>query len=74
MTATEPTANWRSIIDESVDPLNDPLEAVTTIRQTIEIYLGHSDRFHLDNTSGGDKERQEQFNKFIITLLSPPLK
>lgn len=61
-----------SIITETTgDPLNDPFAVATSIDELSSLYLTQSDLFYLDNASGGQRERQEQFLKFIITLLAP---
>ena len=59
------------IISTTTDPLNGIFERASSIIELTSLYLNHADLFHLDRTSGGDRERQEQYIKFIITLLSP---
>ena len=53
------------------DMLNEPFEAAKTLDDVVRIYLHHADRFHLDPMSGGDRERAEQFIKFLIALVLP---
>ena len=53
------------------DPLNDPLQSVTSLKEITQIYLQHIDAFHVDTSSGGEREHVEQGLKYIITLASP---
>lgn len=57
---------------QKTDILNDPFEKISTLNEVTELYLATGDAFHVDQTSGGDRERVEQIIKFLVTLLSPP--
>lgn len=61
-----------SPIDFSSDTLNDPFERALSLNEVTELYLRQADLFYVDQTSGGTRERVEQFIKFVVTLTSPP--
>ena len=61
----------KPLIDPEVDDLNKPFERVQTLEEVIRLYLKKADSFHIDQTSGGKRERTEQFIKFLVTLASP---
>lgn len=54
------------------DTLNDSFNQVSTLKEVADLYFAHGDAFHVDQTSGGARERVEQIIKFIVTLASPP--
>lgn len=53
------------------DPLNDPFDCATTLKEVVDLYLKKADSLHLDALSGGDRERVTQLIKYIIALASP---
>lgn len=53
------------------DKLNAPFSRLSTIKEATSIYLAHGDAFHIDQTSGGERERAEQTIKLILALASP---
>lgn len=59
------------LIDPSEDPLNGPFEVAETLKEVVDLYLKKALAFHLDTSSGGERERAEQFIKFIVALASP---
>ena len=58
----------KEIISLDTDELNQPLEQCKNIDSIVEHYLKLSDILHLDNKSGGKKERAEQTIKIILAL------
>ncbi|KAK3761556.1 hypothetical protein RRG08_010280 [Elysia crispata] len=70
-TRPAPSSHHDIILKCPVDPLNEPFRRLNDLRETTQLYLSQAELFHLDASSGGARERQEQYIKFIITLLSP---
>lgn len=61
---------YASVISET-DDLNVAFERAESIDELNNLYLSQADLFYLDKVSGGKRERQEQFIKFMVMLLSP---
>ena len=58
-------------INLDFDDLNGPFKRATTIPEVTKLYLEKADFFHVDQSSGGDRERAEQFIKFLVALVTP---
>lgn len=59
------------VIDIETDPLNAKFEKTTTIAEITDLYLEKADCFHVDQSSSGQRERTEQFIKFLVALAAP---
>ena len=63
--------NCDDIILDNDDLLNKPFEKLHTISDVVFAYQQHAKSFYLDEKSGGERERVEQYIKFVLTLLTP---
>ena len=68
---TSNSSKEQPLIDPDRDDLNEQFERVKALEEVTTLYLKKADLFHIDQTSGGKREKTEQFIKLLVALASP---